>query len=38
MLNDFDIQIATRFVFGHAAEERCGSEARALGAAQILTL
>ena len=36
MLNDFDIQIATRFVFGHAAEERCGSEAHALGASKVL--
>lgn len=36
MLNDFDIQIATRFVFGHAAEDRCGSEARALGASKVL--
>ena len=36
MLNDFDIQIATRFVFGRAAEDRCGSEARALGASKVL--
>ena len=38
MLNDFDIQIATRFVFGHAAEDRCGSEARALGASAMSDL
>ena len=26
MINDFDIQIATRFVFGHEAESRLGAE------------
>lgn len=36
MLNDFDIQIATRFVFGHDAERRVGQELRALGATKAL--
>ena len=36
MLNDFDIQIATRFVFGHDAEKRVGQELRALGATKAL--
>ena len=36
MLNDFDIQIATRFVFGHDAEKRVGRELRALGATKAL--
>ncbi|MDY2777877.1 MAG: iron-containing alcohol dehydrogenase [Collinsella sp.] len=36
MLNDFDIQISTRFVFGHDAEKRVGEEARALGAKKVL--
>ncbi|MCI6844997.1 MAG: iron-containing alcohol dehydrogenase [Coriobacteriaceae bacterium] len=36
MLGDFDIQIATRFVFGHGAERRVGEEAAALGARMVL--
>lgn len=36
MLNDFDIQIATRFVFGRGAESRVGEEAVALGARKVL--
>lgn len=36
MLNDFDIQIATRFVFGHDAEKRVGAELGALGATRAL--
>lgn len=36
MLNDFDIQIATRFVFGHGAESRVGEEAVALGSRKVL--
>lgn len=36
MLNDFDIQVATRFVFGHDAEKRVGQELRALGATKAL--
>lgn len=36
MLGDFDIQIATRFVFGRGAESRVGEELRALGAHKAL--
>lgn len=36
MLNDFDIQVGTRFVFGHGAEERCGLEVRSLDASRVL--
>ena len=36
MLNDFDIQIGTRFVFGRGSERACGREVRALGASKVL--
>lgn len=36
MLNDFDIQIATRFVFGRGTEDRCGDEVRSLGVSKVL--
>ena len=36
MINDFDIQIATRFVFGRDAERRVGAELAALGATKVL--
>lgn len=36
MLGDFDIRIATRFVFGHGAERKVGEEAVALGAHKVL--
>lgn len=36
MLNDFDIQIATRFVFGRGVEGSCGEEVRGLGASKVL--
>ncbi len=36
MINDFDIQIATRFVFGHEAESRLGAELVAVSATKVL--
>lgn len=36
MLNDFEIQIATKFIFGHGAEERVGQALRGLGATTVL--
>ena len=36
MINDFDIQIATRFVFGHEAESKLGAELLAASATKVL--
>ena len=36
MINDFDIKIATKFVFGRGAEKKVGNELAEIGASTVL--